>query len=107
VDGTMSALEVAPVLEDLDNPWDIDWLPNGTALVTERPGRLNVYVDGLDQPPFVIAPDDVVASGEGGMLGLEVDPSFESNGYVYVCFCSIKCLRGQRRSCRAVHPAHA
>ncbi|MGD8827031.1 MAG: PQQ-dependent sugar dehydrogenase, partial [Myxococcales bacterium] len=86
---TVTDLEVAPVLEGLDNPWDIDWLPNGTVLVTERPGRLNVYGAGLDQPPtLVIAPVDLVASGEGGMLGLEVDPSFQSNGYVFVCFCS-------------------
>lgn len=87
--GTVASLEIAPVLEGLDNPWDIDWLPNGTALVTERPGRLNVYGAGLDQPPtLVVEPADLVASGEGGMLGLEVDPSFQSNGYVFVCFCS-------------------
>jgi glucose/arabinose dehydrogenase len=54
-------------------------------LVTERTGRLSVYVDGVDEEPFVIAPDDVVVAGEGGMMGLEVDPSFSSNGYVYVC----------------------
>ena len=77
------------MLQGLANPWDIAWLPNGTVLVTERPGRLSVYGDGIDQPPtFVIEPGDLVASGEGGMLGLEVDPSFDSNGYVYVCFCS-------------------
>lgn len=87
--GVVTSLEVTPVLQGLDHPWDIDWLPNGTALVTERPGRLNVYGDGLDQPPtLVIAPGDLIASGEGGMLGLEVDPSFQSNGYVFVCFCS-------------------
>jgi glucose/arabinose dehydrogenase len=84
----VSDLEVTPLISGLDKPWDIDWLPNGTVLVTERPGRLNVYVDGVDAPPFTIAPTDVVASGEGGMLGLEVDPNFENNGYVYVCTAS-------------------
>jgi glucose/arabinose dehydrogenase len=54
-------------------------------LVTERPGRLNVYVDGVDSAPFVVAPDDVVPRGEGGMMGLEVDPDFSNNGHVYVC----------------------
>lgn len=81
-------LDVVPLITGLDKPWDIGWLPNGTALVTERPGRLNVYDDGVDQPPFVIEPTDLVANGEGGMLGLEVDPNFASNGYVYVCMCS-------------------
>ncbi|MGB8332783.1 MAG: PQQ-dependent sugar dehydrogenase, partial [Polyangiales bacterium] len=78
-------LEVTSVISGLAQPWDIAWLPNGTVLVTEKPGRLNVYVDGNEAAPFVITASDVVANGEGGMLGLEVDPSFESNGYVYVC----------------------
>lgn len=86
--GTVASLEISPYISGLDKPWDIAWLPNGTVLVTERPGPLNVYVDGIDAAPFTITPDDLVANGEGGMLGLEVDPDFSSNGYVYVCICS-------------------
>jgi len=78
-------LEVEDFITGLEKPWDIAWLPNGTVLVTERPGRLNVYVDGVGAPPFVVAPADVVPRGEGGMMGLEVDPDFANNGYVYVC----------------------
>ena len=86
--GVISGLEVSTFIAGLDKPWDIAWLPNGTVLVTERPGRLNVYVDGVDAQPFTVTPDDVVANGEGGMLGLEVDPNFATNGYVYVCMAS-------------------
>jgi glucose/arabinose dehydrogenase len=78
-------LQVEDFITGLDKPWDIAWLPNGTVLVTERPGRINVYVDGADVEPVVIPLTDVVARGEGGVMGLEVDPSFASNGYVYVC----------------------
>ena len=78
-------LEVEDFITGLEKPWDIAWLPNGTVLVTERPGRLNVYVDGVGAAPFVVAPADVVPRGEGGMMGLEVDPDFANNGYVYVC----------------------
>ena len=84
----VSGLEVTPFISGLDKPWDIAWLPNGTVLVTERAGRLNVYVDGVDAEPFTIAPTDLVANGEGGMLGLEVDPDFATSGYVYVCMAS-------------------
>lgn len=78
-------LQVEDFITGLDKPWDIAWLPNGTVLVTERPGRVNVYLDGPDAGPVVIPLTDVVARGEGGVMGLEVDPSFASNGYVYVC----------------------
>lgn len=79
-------LEVEDYITGLERPWDIAWLPNGTVLVTERPGRLNVYLDGTDVAPFVIPIEDVVSNGgEGGVMGLEVDPSFEDNGYIYIC----------------------
>jgi glucose/arabinose dehydrogenase len=81
-------LIVSYEITGLDKPWDLGWLPNGSLLVTERPGRLNIYANGNASSPFVIAPQDVVANSEGGMLGLEVDPEFEQNGYVYVCMCS-------------------
>lgn len=84
-EAVVSDLQVTQFISGLDKPWDVAWLPNGTVLVTERPGRLNVYVDGVSSEPFTVAPSDVVANGEGGMLGLEVDPDFASNGYVYVC----------------------
>ena len=78
-------LQVDDFISGLEKPWDIAWLPDGTVLVTERPGRLNVYVDGTDTDPVVIPIEDVVARGEGGVMGLEVDPDFATNGYVYVC----------------------
>ena len=68
--GIVSDLEVTTFISGLDKPWDIAWLPNGTVVVTERAGRLNVYVDGVDAPPFTVAPSDLIASGEGGMMGL-------------------------------------
>ncbi len=85
---TLMDLTVTPFISGLNKPWDIAWLPNGTVLVTERSGPLNVYVDGVGSAPFTIAPANLVANGEGGMLGLEVDPDFASNGYVYVCMAS-------------------
>jgi len=86
--GIVSGLDLVTVISGLDKPWDIAWLPNRTVAVTEKAGRLDVYVDGIDAEPFVITAPDVVSNSEGGMLGLEVDPDFSSNGYVYVCMAS-------------------
>lgn len=86
---TEITLQVDDYILDLERPWDIAWLPNDTVLITERPGRLNVFIDGVDAAPTVIAFPDVVSNGgEGGLMGLEVDPNFNDNGYVYVCLAS-------------------
>ncbi|MGB5220116.1 MAG: PQQ-dependent sugar dehydrogenase [Polyangiales bacterium] len=82
-------LQVDDYITGLERPWDIAWLPNETVLVTERPGQLKVYVDGVGADPTVIPLTDVVSNGgEGGMLGLEVDPNFNDNGYIYICMAS-------------------
>ena len=79
-------LRVDDYITGLERPWDLAWLPNGTVLVTERPGRLNLFVDGVESDPAIVdLPDVVSTGGEGGLMGLEVDPSFDDNGYVYVC----------------------
>lgn len=78
-------LQVEDFITGLSKPWDIGWLPDGTVVVTERPGRLNVYADGPDAAPLTVTIDDVIAAGEGGLMGLEIDPSFATNDYIYVC----------------------
>jgi aldose sugar dehydrogenase len=38
-------MRVEVVAEGLEIPWEIAWLPDGRALVTERPGRIR-FLDG-------------------------------------------------------------
>ncbi|HEV2771785.1 MAG TPA: PQQ-dependent sugar dehydrogenase [Thermoleophilaceae bacterium] len=68
----------------LDTPWEIAFLPDGRALVTERPGRVRLLSrDGrLRREP--VAEPKVAEIGEGGLLGLAVDPRFRSNRLVYL-----------------------
>lgn len=80
-------LEVVPVVPNLDRPWDIAFVPNGPMMVTERTGAVNVIrFDGTHQE--VARPSDAVAMGEGGMMGLAVDPAFALNRRIYTCFLS-------------------
>jgi glucose/arabinose dehydrogenase len=53
---------------------------------TERAGRINVLVGG--QRRVLAAPADVRVVGEGGMLGLAVDPAFATSRRLYTCFVS-------------------
>jgi len=72
------------VAENLEAPWEIGFLPDGRALITERPGRVRLLrADGtLTARP--VAEVAVAAVGEGGLLGLAVDPRFARNGFVYL-----------------------
>ena len=86
-DTSAPELERAVFMTGLSNPWDLAFLPNGDLLITERAGRVRVRrANGTVQQVAQIS--DVVASGEGGLLGLTIDPSFATNRFVYTCFSS-------------------
>ena len=70
-------------VEGLDVPWELVFLPDGRALVTERPGQVRLISrEGrLESRP--VAEIDV-SNGEGGLLGMAIDPRFERNGLVYI-----------------------
>jgi glucose/arabinose dehydrogenase len=80
----------------LEIPWDIAFLPGGGALVTERPGRVRLIGrDGrLRKRPVARIP--VSAVGEGGLLGLVLDPGFTSNRLVYLYYTSATGMKLER-----------
>jgi len=74
-------VRVETVADNLTIPWSIDFAPDGRIFFTERIGDLRVIQDGqLLQP--IMSLD--VAGGEGGLLGVVLDPDFEQNHYVYL-----------------------
>ena len=72
------------VAKNLAIPWSIDWLPDGTALFTERGGSLRMIQDGMLAPDPLLSLD--VSGGEGGLLGIAVDPNFGENRYIYLYY---------------------
>jgi aldose sugar dehydrogenase len=80
------AFEVVTVAEGFVNPWGMTFLPDGRFLVTEKPGRLRIVsADGKLSEPVTGLPD-VDARGQGGLLSVEIDPQFKSNGLIYWCY---------------------
>jgi len=68
-------------------PTAVAFTPDGRMLVTTQQGRLNVYRDGtLLKDGALNLGSRVCANSERGLLGLAVDPEFESNRYVYVYY---------------------
>ncbi|HEU5187636.1 MAG TPA: PQQ-dependent sugar dehydrogenase [Candidatus Saccharimonadales bacterium] len=71
------------VVTGRENVWDVGFLPDKTMLFTERKGVLTVVKDGQTHELAKI--NDVRAVGEGGLMGLAVDPKFSENRYIYTC----------------------
>lgn len=64
---------VRTIAQGLAHPWALAFLPDGSYLVTERPGTLRVVeAGGRIRPPLQGVPA-VQARGQGGLLDLALD----------------------------------
>lgn len=80
------AYQVQTVADGLVKPWGLAFLPDGALLITERPGRLRLLPPGGKLSEPLAGLPEVDARGQGGLLGLAVDPKFKANGLVYWSF---------------------
>jgi len=79
-------IKVETVAKKLDFPWGLAFLPDGRMLVTERPGQLRIVAkDGTLSEPIKGVPE-VFGRGQGGLLGIALDPKFSSNNLIYFAF---------------------
>ncbi|KRB52191.1 PQQ-dependent sugar dehydrogenase [Phenylobacterium sp. Root700] len=78
------AYQVQTIAEGLNKPWGLAFLPDGRLLITERPtGQLRILgTDGKLSEPVAGLPA-VDGRGQGGLLGLAVDPKFAQTGLIY------------------------
>jgi glucose/arabinose dehydrogenase len=74
------------VLDGLNRPWAMAWLPDGRMLITERPGQLRLVKDGKLQPTAIAGLPPVLAVRQGGLLDVAVDPDFAENGLIYLSY---------------------
>ena len=79
------AYEVSDYVTGLAKPWGIAFLPNGALLISEKAGSLRVFEGGKLSEPVAGTPA-VDTNGQGGLLGLAVDPNYARNGFVYMAF---------------------
>lgn len=74
------------IIDNLEHPWGLAWLPDGTLLITERPGRLRIVRDGVLDPTPVSGGPEVLALNQGGLLDIAVHPRFEENALIYFTY---------------------
>ena len=71
---------------DLKKPWGIAILPDGRLLITEKEGTMRIATDDGQLSAPITGLPDVNSKGQGGLLGLAIDPQFSTNRMVYWVF---------------------
>ena len=90
-----SGFEVVELVTGLEHPWAVAILPDGTMLLTERPGRLRrVGTDGVVSAPLSGLPK-IFVDGQAGLLDVVPSPDFAKDKRVYVSFAEPS-LRGNK-----------
>ena len=91
--GNAPKLTHTKVLEGLENPWDMAFLPDGTMFFTEKCKGLSVRMPSGDvnkllgmkgSDGYPSTGEDLFCEGQAGMMGVAIDPNFEENRRIYV-----------------------
>jgi glucose/arabinose dehydrogenase len=77
------AFDVVTVVDGLENPWGMAFLPGGRFLVTERAGRLRVVAADGTLSAAVTGLPKILVDGQGGLLDVALDPQFATNHLIY------------------------
>lgn len=84
LDSSQGRLNVAPVVQGLDQPWGLAFLPDGGVLVTERGGDLLLVRQGRAQKLGGLPA--VAAKGQGGLLDVMVPGDFARSREIFLTF---------------------
>ncbi len=87
------------VARGLTNPWDITWVGD-LMLFNERDGRVWSKRGGSAARPVRSPLTDLLAAGEGGLMGMVADPAAAKNKRFYVCYATT--FNGRARDVRVV-----
>ena len=85
---TGPSFTVKRLVENLDQPWSVAWLPNSDLLVTERSGKLLRLASDYKSAAISIAglPDNIAVDGQGGLLDVAVHPNYRENRLIYLSY---------------------
>ena len=81
-----TAIQVKEIAKGFQNPWSLQFLPDGRMLVTERPGRMRlISMDGKVSEPVEGLPH-VVNKGQGGLLDVLLAQDFAASGLIFFTY---------------------
>ncbi len=79
------AVQIERLYEGLEHPWSLAFLPDGSILVTERPGYLN-RIDSDGNRSRISGTPSVLARNQGGLMEVLPHPDFDSNQLIYLTY---------------------
>ncbi len=85
---TSPGFTVKRLVNGLNQPWSVAWLPNGDLLITERTGQLLRVASDFKSGLVAISglPDTIAVDGQGGLLDVAVHPHHRENQLVYLSY---------------------
>ncbi len=79
-------IQVSVVAKGLVHPWALAFLPDGSMLITERPGRIRVVRNGVLDPKPISGVPEPFTKGNGGLMDIALHPRFAENHLVYFTY---------------------
>jgi len=86
VESEVQSFMIQPVVTGLSQPWGMTFLPDGSMLITEKPGRIRIVRDGILLDENVQGVPEVYNHGQGGLLDIVLHPDYETNGWIYISY---------------------
>ena len=83
---TDATVDIQVLTQNLTHPWEITWGPDNMIWMTERGGKISRVSPSTGVATAVISIADVKSTGEGGLLGMVIHPSFTTNPHVFVVY---------------------
>lgn len=83
---TKASYEGKVISSNLNNPWGVIALPDGRLLITEKKGTMRIATTSGNLSAAITGLPAVDSRGQGGLLGLTIDPAFTANRMVYWVF---------------------
>lgn len=83
--GSSVKYRIETVVDGLEIPWGIEFLPNKQLLIAERNGTLSLFSkeNGLQK---IEGLPEISLGGQGGLMDLQLHPNYKNNGWIYISY---------------------
>ena len=80
------SFRVETIVDDLEIPWGMVFLPDGSILISEQTGEFILFNDGTKT--LIKDVPKVYNNNQGGLLDIELHPNYAQNGWIYFSYSS-------------------